>query len=371
MYRWQKAGGITRYFTEIISHLPSEWRPVLFGADCLASNLPPHPRLQVSPLSSIRPRRFSQPLKLAYWKQHLLGRADLLHPTYYSLSGGLKYTDIKCPIVVTVHDFIGATYPHLEDYSEATIRWQREAILAASRIICVSKYTERDLLHRYPKLAERTTVIYHGSSFPVCEGKQTDDIFREPRFLYVGRRSTYKNFSFLLKAFAAACECHSTIRLHVAGAPLTSDERWQIHFLGLTNRVDSSVFPSLDNLRGLYKGAVALLYPSRHEGFGIPPLEAMACGTIAVTSNTTSLPEVVADAGIMLDPTREKDWAECILHIANQKIARSGLLERGRARARVLSWDASVEQHLRIYNEFSSNPISRSVKVARSPNANQ
>jgi glycosyltransferase involved in cell wall biosynthesis len=350
IFRWQKTGGISRYFFEIINRLPADWIPLITGVD----NVPPlgRPNLSVSTFSSIRPRRISQPIKSWWWRQVLIPRADVVHPTYYDLSGGLRFTDIAQPVVVTAHDFIGAIYPHLEPYSAQTIASQHEAITRADHVICVSKVTERDLLERFPQKRGSTTVIYHGSSFPISPEAQSTDIFERPSFLSVGRRGTYKNFLFVLRAFAAACRSHPTIRLHVAGPPLSDEERWQAHFLGVWDRLDLSEHPSETELHHLYRTSVALLYPSRHEGFGIPPLEAMACGTLAITSNATSLPEVVGDGGIMLDPTDEDAWTDCILAVANQRINREEILERGKRRATELSWESSAQRHAEVYRKL-------------------
>jgi len=351
VFRWQTVGGVSRYFREVISRLPLIWQPTILGEEH-PSKTPNHPHIAASGLCSLRPRRLSQPAKTFWWKAAHISRAAVFHPTYYNLTGGLRYTDIKCPIVITVHDLIAATYPALEDGAQVTLHDMEEAVRAAAHAICVSKATERDLLSHYPQLSGKTSVIYHGSSFSISAGPQTDEIFLAPRFLYVGRRGTYKNFSLLLRAFANACTCDPNIHLTIAGAPLSEEERWQIHFLGITDRIESEVYPSEEVLSRLYRRSLALLYPSRHEGFGIPPLEAMACGTLAVTSNTTSLPEVVGDAGIMLDPANQDDWTECILAIAHQKVPRKELLARGHTRASQLTWDESARQHISLYKKL-------------------
>jgi glycosyltransferase involved in cell wall biosynthesis len=283
----------------------------------------------------------------------LLGKGNVLHPTYYDLSGGVRYADVKCPVVVTVHDFIGATYPHLEDGSAHTVEIQSEAINRADILICVSQFTERELLERFPNVCGRTVVIPHGSSFPIAASFQPTNIFENPTFLFVGNRSTYKNFLFLLRSFAKACMSAPNLRLCVAGAPLTMDEKWQIHFLGLTERIRSIVYPCEDTLGKLYQQSVALLYPSRHEGFGIPPLEAMACGTLVIASNATSIPEVIGDAGILLDPTDEDAWTDVILETSRGNGQRSVLIDRGSKRAACYSWERSVEQHLIVYDDLN------------------
>lgn len=352
IFRWQKVGGVSRYFREVIARLPPDWAPTILGEDD-PRNLPPHPRLVASGLSVIRPRRLTQPLKTLWWERRHLARARLFHPTYYNLTGGLRYDRIKCPVVVTVHDLIAASYPQLEDNAAVTLRDMRDALARADHAICVSQATERDLLAHFPRMAGRTTVIYHGTSFRVTDTPPPPGIFEAPTFLFVGRRATYKNFASLLRAFAKACQSHPTIRLCAAGSPLTEEEKWQIHFLGLAPRVDSVAYPSEEKLEQLYRSSVALLYPSRHEGFGIPPLEAMACGTLAITSNTTSLPEVVGDAGILLDPADEDTWTDCVLAVARQQVARADLVARGRRRATELSWDASARRHVETYQRLA------------------
>jgi glycosyltransferase involved in cell wall biosynthesis len=353
IFRWQKLGGISRYFFEIISRLPADWRPTLLGTEVHNGSLPTHPCLEVSNLSSIKPRRFTQPIKKAWWKYRHVDRANIFHPTFYNLTGGLEFAEIGCPVVITVHDFIKALYPHLEGDSTEALRHQREAIRHAAHLICVSQATERDLLACHPEAKGKTSVIHHGSSFPVCEEPQAGEVLERPMFLFVGRRATYKNFGMVLRAFSKACQAHPGIQLRLAGPPLDDEERWQIHFLGISNRVDSSVFPDERALQQLYRNSAALLYPSRHEGFGIPPLEAMACGTVAVTSDATSLPEVVGDGGIMLDPANEEAWTECILQIASGKIRRSELIERGRKRAATFSWEKSAQSHVEIYKALA------------------
>jgi glycosyltransferase involved in cell wall biosynthesis len=352
IFRWQKTGGISRYFREIITRLPTDWQPAVLGGELQDGNVPSHARLKVSALSFVKPRRFSQPIKKAWWKSKYVRNAQIFHPTFYNLTGGLKFSEIRCPVVITVHDFIKARFPHLESDSAHAVPYQREAILRATHLICVSKATERELLEFHPQLAGKTTVIYHGASFPVCHELPSEKIFEAPTFLFVGRRATYKNFLMVLRAFAKACQSHRTIRLQVAGPPLDDEERWQIHFLGIEARIDSSVFPDERALQQLYRNSVALLYPSRFEGFGIPPLEAMACGTLAVTSNTTSLPEVVGDGGIMLDPTDENAWTECILQVSSGMAGRRAIIDRGQRRAALLTWDESMKRHVQVYKSL-------------------
>jgi glycosyltransferase involved in cell wall biosynthesis len=251
---------------------------------------------------------------------------------------------------MTVQDFSYAVYAEITDQAEHVICSQREAVLRADHVICVSKSTEERLLERIPEAAGKTSVIHHGTAFrPNGARKDGGRI----RFLYIGARARYKNFALALHAFAKAARSCPEIRMTVAGPPLESHERWQLHLLGVANLVDVEVYPDENRLKHLYCQSTALLYPSQHEGFGHPPLEAMACGAIAVTSNTTSLPEVVGDAGIMLDPASVDDWASCIIAIAKGTLDRTEYVKRGFLRASRFSWDTSFQKHLAIYKRIA------------------
>ncbi len=349
----QKAGGINRYFAEVISGLPADYHPVVTGVEDFGTNVPSHPNLQQPSFKHFRPGRLSVRLRDKWWKPRLLGTLDLFHPTYYHLSEGFSLSDFKCPMVLTAYDFIYAIYPKLTGGSDQVIRDQSAAIRKADFVICISKATENHLLERFPEKLGRTSVVYLGSSFEIQPPLAEREIFENPTFLFVGGRFGYKNFYFLLRVFAKASESNPRIRLRIAGAPLSMEERWQIHLLGISDRVEAVVYPNELQLMSLYRSSVALVYPSLHEGFGIPPLEAMACRTLAITSNTTSLPEVVDDGGIMLDPTREEDWIECLLKTAQGGRARDLLIERGLERVRLFTWKSTVEQHLAIYHRLT------------------
>jgi glycosyltransferase involved in cell wall biosynthesis len=255
-------------------------------------------------------------------------------------------------VVVTAHDFIYFIYPKLTSDAEPVIRDQTEAIRRADHVICISKATQNDLLERFPEKQGKSSVIYHGSSFEIQPPLAEEAIFENPCFLFVGGRGGYKNFMFLLRAFAKASGSNPRIRLRIAGAPLNSEERWQIHLLGISDKVEEVAYPDEQQLKSLYRSSVALVYPSLHEGFGFPPLEAMACRTLAITSNATSLPEVVGDGGIMLDPRREEDWTECLLTTAKGGRERDPMIERGLERVRKFSWKSTVAQHLEIYRRL-------------------
>jgi glycosyltransferase involved in cell wall biosynthesis len=354
IYRIQRAGGINRYFAEIISGLPADYHPLITGVEDFGNNAPSHPNLEQRRFKLFRPRRISRRLRDKWWKPRVLDEVDLFHPTYYDLTDGFKFSDFTCPVVTTVYDMIYASGPKQIEGAETLVNAQRESVQRADRVVCISRSTEKELLHFIPEAAGKTTVIHLASSFPILAGADESVLYEKPTFLYVGYRGGYKNFLFLLRAFARAASVVNTIRLRVVGPALTSEECWQMHYLGITDRVISATYPDEAALQQLYRNSVALLYPSRHEGFGIPPLEAMSCGTIPVTADTTSLPEVVGDGGIMLDPTDEDAWADCIIKLSRPFHERANLLDQGRRRVKQFTWAECARRHVDIYRELSS-----------------
>jgi len=143
------------------------------------------------------------------------------------------------------------------------------------------------------------------------------------------------------------------IRLRVAGAPLTSEERWQIHLLGMSGKVEAVVYPDEQRLMELYRSSAALVYPSLHEGFGFPPLEAMACGTVVIAADSSSIPEIVGDAAILFDPNSLEELAERILALRNLGSRRDDLIRRGHERVKKFSWSDTVRKTFEVYQRVA------------------
>ncbi|MBE7537025.1 MAG: glycosyltransferase family 4 protein [Opitutaceae bacterium] len=350
IFRWQTYGGVSRYFCEIISRSRLAVGRRILGVGAVAGIT--RTGVGFSPPSRIKPRRISQAIVTEYWARRYLSRGCVFHPTNYRLSCGLKYGDLRCRLVVTVHDFIMLAYSEFREECAVMIAEQAEAIQAADHLICVSKYTESELHERYPNTRGKSSVVYHGSSFPALTevGLQEKVANRAvSRFLFVGGRATYKNFLFILDAFHKSVKSGIPMKLVVAGAALSKEERWQVEARGLNEFIEVHCKPSEAQLHKLYLDSTALLYPSVHEGFGIPALEAMACGSLVIASSRTSLPEVVGDAGMLLDPFDTDAWVDRIVTVAKGSADLSPILRRGIARASALSWDLAAEKHDAIY----------------------
>ena len=359
VYEWQAAGGINRYFASVIGGLPREFEPSLLASRAREVNYPSHPNLKVYEYGRRWPglERASYRLGLHAsrlrdrWLAGSLARRrfDVFHPTYYTLLTGRPVGSHRAPTVLTVWDMIHELFPEEMDPTGEQAERKRRAILAARRVICISENTKRDLLARHRVPEERVAVTHLASEIDESLSHGPEPVPGRPFFLYVGSRSRYKNFGGLLRAFAAAFGARPGPALCVVGPPFTGEEEELVAGLKLGGRVEHYGYAADRHLAKLYRRSLALVYPSLYEGFGIPPLEAMACGTVAVVSNASSLPEVVGDAGLLFDPKAPDELTDILRSLAADESLRGGLIERGRRRAREFSWEKTVAQTVEVY----------------------
>jgi glycosyltransferase involved in cell wall biosynthesis len=227
--------------------------------------------------------------------------------------------------------------------------FKRRAVTQADALLCISSNTRDDLLELYDVDESRVHVIPLATDMSTDAVTGTEATPDRPYLLYVGARPSYKNFDSVLQALARTRGDLADIALCVVGAPLTTAELERIQELGLTDRVEAAGYADDTRVAALYASSIALVYPSRYEGFGIPPLEAMACGTVAITSNTSSIPEVVGDAALTFDPDDIEQLIEHIQTAATDTAARARLIERGQRRAVEFSWDRTARETFDIY----------------------
>ena len=274
-----------------------------------------------------------------------------------------------CRAVVTIHDCIHLMFPqylrHRLAYAYArTMLWT--AAHRSSRILTGSEAAKRDILRFFDVPASKITVIHHA----------VDDLFfRDPgeaelarvreryglhgRFvMYSGNVTPHKNLERLVEAFALLRrDGHDDLKLVVSGAGPSrySSLRGAVRRHGLDDgHVRFLGYQPEAALSALYRLADVFAFPSLYEGFGLPPLEAMACGTPVVASNASSLPEVVGDAAVLVDPVEPRAIADGIHQALDDTALRGRLRERGLARARSFSWRASVERLHGIYRELAA-----------------
>jgi glycosyltransferase involved in cell wall biosynthesis len=288
-------------------------------------------------------RLFYTAANLASFRTRLAqGRFDVAHHTYY-----WPLPD-RLPVrarVTTIHDMIDEVLVPRPVKS----RLKLQSIRQADHVICVSEYTRKTLLDFYDISPDKVSVVHLGrpqvmadisSENPVCQ----------PYILYVGPRSGYKNFDRLLAAYAASDRLKRDFRMACfGGGPFTADEKSAFVASGIAP--DSVLHFTGDDavLHASYRGAALFVYPSLYEGFGLPPLEAMALGSPVACSNATSIPEIVGEAGEYFDPGHAESITHAMEAVLYSGTRRQELIRLGYERALGFGWDRCARETLDIY----------------------
>jgi glycosyltransferase involved in cell wall biosynthesis len=273
---------------------------------------------------------------------------NIFHPTYYRQD---IYKFKKSFIVLTVYDMIHELFEDQFKNDKAIIA-KKSSIDSSDVIICISENTKKDLIDIYNVSEEKVKVVYLANSlnyentigfneFQVKYGIQ------KPYLLYVGARKDYKNFSLLLNAYTNHFS-HTFNLVCFGGGKFTQEELQKIKRHNLSNQI-IQINGSDQVLASLYKNAFCFIYPSLYEGFGIPPLEAMALGCPVIASNVSSIPEVVEDAGILFNPHSEESLTSSIESILNNESKREEFIKKGFKQEKKFSWDRVTKETLDIY----------------------
>ncbi|MGC9359921.1 MAG: glycosyltransferase family 4 protein [Anaerolineae bacterium] len=274
-------------------------------------------------------------------------RVDLMHVTYV---GPLVPA---CPVVVTVHDVSFRRFPRFFSPRErllfaTLLPW---TLRRAAAVITVSQHARSEILHFYPHLEGCIHVTLEAADpafrpLPALEVEKALHRLgiRQSYVLAVGNLQPRKNLVRLVKAFAQA-DVASRVQLVIVG-----QAQWQastvvetVRDLGLESAVCFTGYVGLEDLVALYSGAALFCYPSLYEGFGLPILEAMACGAPVMASKITSLPEVAGDAAILVDPLNVSAMADAMRTVLGDAAKAQALRERGLARAAELGWDRTAD----------------------------
>ena len=264
------------------------------------------------------------------------------------------------PQVTTVHDVLPLHYPAEYPRQQYYFRHYVPAVLRASRaVIVVSESTRRDVLRFYGVPPEKVHVVLAGyeSDRFTPHGRAADPV-GSPYALYVGNVMPHKNLPRLVEAFGLVAR-RLPLKLVLRGSGRARHVRalrQRIEALGLGDRVDWRPYAEPDELPALYRGARMLLLPSLYEGFGLTALEAMACGTPVVTSNVSSLPEVVGDAALLVDPSDAESMAAAMTRIIDDERLAKELREHGPARARLFSWENTARAVQRAMTQALARP---------------
>jgi glycosyltransferase involved in cell wall biosynthesis len=302
-------------------------------------------------------------------------RPDVFHAPHYVLPAA-----VPCRSVVTIHDCIHLMFPqYLPNkmayaYARASM-WT--AVKRSDRILTVSEASKRDILHFFNVAPEKIVVVYNAIDdhfwltppdeevARVRERYQLDHQF----ILYVGNIKPHKNLVRLIEAFAELRRTgFEELKLLIIGDEISKlpSLRRAVHGHKLHKHVRFLGYVSDDTLRVLYRLASLFVFPSLYEGFGLPPLEAMASGTPVVTSNQSSMPEVTGDAAVLVDPYDTGSIVEGMRRVLSDADLAAELRRRGPERAREFSWARSVEQTRTVYEQVGHlSAAARSAKAER------
>ena len=274
---------------------------------------------------------------------------DVIHNTFYLPHGLAGYP--KARRVVTVHDMIPELLPKSRRRLDF-ITLKKRYVMSADHVICVSEATRNDMLRVYGDIKAPISVVHHG----------VDPIFRpgDPRvpglpdryLLFVGNRGQYKDANVLLSAFAAMRKKADWVALvFTGGGAFTRAERAQQQELGIADRV---IQISLKDtaMSGAYGNALMCVFPSRFEGFGLPALEAMACGTPALLAQGSSLPEVGGDAAKYFTPGDAQDLSVAIEGLLTDEQERNRMKIAGISRAQGFTWGTAAAKTAGIYQSL-------------------
>ena len=275
---------------------------------------------------------------------------DLIHPTFYDPYILKKRT---CPLVLTIHDMTTERFPELFCHSFygklVSSRWiqaKKKLAYEADAIIAVSESTKKDVIKIYDIPEDKIEVIYHGfTPFPQI---QKDIFFDKPYLLYVGERKGYKNFSFFVASIAEWLRKNNIYLFCAGGNPFSPEEK---SLFVKYNIVEQIVQRNVTDpeLAAAYRDALAFVYPSLYEGFGIPILEAFSVGTPCILAKNCCFPEIAKDAAVYFDPYS----ADSVLHAVEQVISsleiRAELGKKGRCILQKFSWHECAEKTVALY----------------------
>lgn len=348
--------GIGRYIRCLIKGLsiyPQEVEPVIY----LPPKLPiPEPGLE---MRQIHIQPFSLIEQLLWPVFIKRDRLDIFHAPHYVFP-----IFAPCRLVVTVHDMVYFRYPPQGAKSRLlrAYYWFMHHVLAkrSNIIITVSEFSQYEIL-RYLRANIRKVFVIKDALDPVFQ-PSSDDYHRVVRkrynlpdafILYVGTNKPWKNLSTLLKSLAQVVQIEPCCKMVIAGKRGRREEEIEplIRELKLDRHVMLIGEVPAEHLPTLYSMARIFVYPSLYEGFGLPPLEAMACGTPVICSNAASLPEVVGNAAILLDPLDQKAWRDSIIHLWHDAALRTTLRELGLARARQFSVEKMALETIAVYRK--------------------
>ncbi len=360
IFVFQDFGGISRYFYELMNVFEKD-KEISFDLSLEYSNnfyIRKAGFVKCKPFLETRNFRGKTRLlnfinKQVKKKLLLKKEYDIFHPTYYD-PYFLDYSGDK-PFVLTIYDMVYELFPQIFSSRDKTSERKKLLASKATKIIAISENTKRDIIKLLGIKEDKIEVIYLAN--PLCadaieKGKVTVSELPQKYLLFVGNRRVYKNFDTFVESISSLLQNDNDLHLICAGGgKFTPSEIANLEKLGVINKVTQCSFD--DNiLAQLYKNALAFVFPSLYEGFGIPVLEAFTCGCPVVTSNKSSLPEVAGDAAEYFDPADKMSISSAVKKVIYDHDLRSELKGKGHERLKGFSWEKTANNTKKLYQSI-------------------
>lgn len=371
VFSWQRYGGISRYFAEQLRGLKALDQEVFLPENFFSENvyLREFPEFKRQSLTAFS-FKGKKILQNALGRQNTLMAIDqkkphVFHPTYFDPYFLKTLVKKRIPFVLTVHDMIHEIYGHGSGsfFSLDAQVVENKKFLAekAAVVIAVSEHTRQDLLRFYPQLDPgKIMVIHHGNSLkptsPASTGSTHNSsliTLNSSYLLFVGQRKTYKNFAWMIEQLAGLLHSATDLQLIcVGGSAFDKTETAQLVRLGLAQKVHYRSVGSDAALANMYSGAAGFIFPSKYEGFGIPVLEAFACGCPVILNRSSSLPEVGGDAAVYFDEANPGGLELAVRRILEDSDFRRNMVDKGLERVKHFTWAQSAAKHLGVYQSI-------------------
>lgn len=359
MFSGQKYGGISRYFCELIKQFAGDDQidasiNIKFSENEYLKNdlgiktydLPyKYKGRGRNKLISIADQ-FNKKLTKS---EIIYGNYDIFHPTYYD-PYFLKVAR-NTPYIITVYDMIHEKFTEYYSLRDKTTENKEVLIKNATKVIAISENTKRDIVNIFGTSPDKIDVVYLGSSL---NNQNSADMpyLPDKYILYVGNRGAYKNFDLLIDSVAETLlEDKSLYLVCCGGGGFNTSEIRKFSDKNIADKI-VNIQGSDNELKTLYKNAIALVFPSLYEGFGIPIVEAMSNGCPVVLSNTSSMPEVGGDAAKYFNPNSKKELKDSVFDVVYNDKLRSELIRKGYYQSNKFTWELTAKNTLEVYRSI-------------------
>ena len=368
----QTHGGVSKCMIELCNHMPSYVRPILgvYESDNVylkkngfkAMDTTFRHFMYIEKFKGKR-RIFTPYFKMThrfnYWGNRnqnysvkLLkdGEFDIFHPTFFD-DYFLKHIGNK-PFVLTIHDMIPELYPQYFGADDFQIK--KKGILAplAAHIVVPSEQTKKDVKRLLDITDEKISVIYHGSDPALnIKWEKYSPLIQSPYLLYVGSRDKYKNFGYFVKSCLPILSKYSDLKVVCTGSAFDTEEYQLLEERGIEDRFEVRFVETEDEMNSLYHYAVAFIFPSQYEGFGLPILECYRADGLLILNHTSCFPEIAGDAALYFDEDENGCNLANVIETAvtMKREERERQLAKQRERLKLYSWEKAAVQLAEVY----------------------